>query len=218
MSNLLERIKKELNFTNYETNQLSAFDEEVLKEGWDILKKGVGITNPYRYLLKCCEKRQSARGNEQQLKKQTTTAKQITPYKPKRITDWDKFKTVVAVANEIAKIKALNSSLFIGGEGFKQRMLTNWAHKDYELTDEIGEAEAIMYIEAARKQYSFIKPAEIKPQSNTIKDNSLAKYIAQTFKKDSTNSNVVQVANIENSELDYNQFEEDFSNFSPLGF
>lgn len=211
---MIEQIKQSLSLSNYEVNQLSCFDAAILKKAWQRLQGKSDTTNKFRYLLKAAEGIQSdiSKGNEQQKKGISSTGKQITPYKRKRIPDWETINTAVAIAAEIAKIKAIDASKMVGGEGYKQRMLINWAHKDYTLTNEDGEDVAIMFIEAMKKEYSFDaqnKPAEIKPQLNTIKDNSLAKYIAQTFKKDSANSNVVQ---FDNTNIDYSILEEDFSN------
>lgn len=211
---MLEEIKSALNLGEYETSQLSNFNEVVLKEGWIVLNKNKDVKNKFRYLIGICNnitaKQQtgSAKGYDKNAGN-PSTEKQIAPYKPKRIPDWERINTAAAIANEIAKIKAIDASVMIGGEEYQQRMLTNWAHKEYKLTGQEGEQIAILYIEEARKQYNFLKPAEIKPQSNTISDSSIGQHINHIDKNLSTNSNVVRV---DNTDIDYNLMEEDFSN------
>ncbi len=112
----------------------------------------------------------------------------------KKIRFEDKL-TAEQLAQEIRKIDNIDGSKMFGGRGYQNRMLYNWANKDY--IRQPGEIEdfCLMYIDKVRIRVgleSRILP-KFKPESNMINEVLVKQPKTQEIKKGLTNSNVDQI-------------------------
>lgn len=79
---VIEKIKQELALENYETNQLSNFDEVILQQAYGILKSKSNVANKFRYLLGICNQLQIKTVTSSDQKKSQSNAKQKSQNQP----------------------------------------------------------------------------------------------------------------------------------------
>lgn len=176
---MLQKIKEVLGLGDYETNQLSNFDDKVLTEAFRILNNKKDVSNRFRFLLGCC--------NKINIKTTAPIQKTTTAWSNTDKTGfYDPLLTAEDVYNELVKLDSHDASKMFGGEGYGNRIKKNWADREFITTD--NDIEFIKLIDSYRIRYD-LQPrimSEIKPESTELNESTTEQPNPQQNKKSST--------------------------------
>lgn len=197
ISGYVAKISRQFEFTEEQEIKLSAYSDDIVRKAYQATL-GKKIERPFNYMLRVCSIEAGKAANKPKITRLEATDEPMAAKVKEEVKkggEYQKNHTAAEIAQEIAKIRKVDASKMHGGEGYKKRMLYNWADKEYVIEGSDAEKIALMYINRIRvevglpprKLYFAPQDApEIKPQSTMLNENDVGKVMGHSVEKDST--------------------------------
>lgn len=185
ISGYVAKIAKQFGFTREQEIKLATYSDDIVCKAYSKML-GKKIERPFNYLLSVCS---SEAAKQPKITRFEATHKPMA-VKLKEVNiggEFHKNYTAVQISQQMAEIESKPGKIMFGGEGYQERILREWAEKEYIADGSQAEYIALRYIDKFRLRLNMTPRCPInQPQSTTLNEKYISGTTSQEFKKDST--------------------------------
>jgi hypothetical protein len=185
ISGYVAKIAKQFGFTREQEIKLATYSDDIVCKAYSKML-GKKIERPFNYLLSVCS---SEAAKQPKITRLEATHKPMA-VKLKEVNiggEFHKNYTAVQISQQMAEIESKPGKIMFGGEGYQERILREWAEKEYIADGSQAEYIALRYIDKFRLRFNMTPRCPInQPQSTTLNEKGISGTTSQEVKKDST--------------------------------